>query len=634
MDDSMPQDEYFEWEDIVLYHAPYEVTENGQECQTLEYRRTLTHTLEESDSDSDDFQWGDSENGNERSASSSTTSIQTSFTFKSFRDSEKKESPIDFPSYEGNIEIGIGLGALKTLPPIGEEISLSEPPKADQKIQSNAAPTFERSTVPETRDCSVVCLQPCENVNYLVHQWQEDDVSASWKHLVTKRKTWRDISLLDHSSWKRHNTVSRLENASWRTWSKLRFGLKTVSPQTINWLKHCDDTCLYGPFSVNSRSWETSPPRSLSSSSTSRAVRTPKSKSEACTTTPASILKKPSIGDILRRGSLPSYSVPSSSSTLSFTSVQGCSLSDNSPLAHLQTSHQHVEFTASIPTLGSSQPKKNVKFLSEVRQYIIVNPIGDRKIHRTVKKTRSKTLDEEAYFLESEPAELVSEQSYWSPDSLWSYNQPQTQSQKQSPSQNTKEQKDVEWSWLGIVGEEETDYFSSKPHSTTVGSLYPYTQPTNSPNPSPSDIGEGSLSYYYGTSANTGNADPVNTDTVDDPIDYMLSCTPPGSDSETLGIGSMSPDSSSSTSDEHSSGSDESSDDETPPPVESDVGGGGGEVKIGRPVRGFGVDGLVVGRGVGVGVGFGVGMGMGIGIVDDEKHRLYEQVMEEFNLEY
>ena len=278
-----------------------------------------------------------------------------------------------------------------------------------------------------------------------------------------------------------------------------------------------------------------------------------------------------------------------------------------------------------------------MKFLSEVRQYIIVNPIGDRKIHRTVKKTRSTTLEEEAYFLDPDPVELVSEQSYWSPDSLWSYNQPQKEA---SPSQ-TQEQKDTEWTWLGIVGEDETDYFSSKPissHSTTAGTPYPYTQPTSTS--SPSDIGEGSLSYYYGTSQNnTDQATELGLETEeveDDPIDYLLSCTStPGSDSESLGVGSLSPGSSSSGSDEQSSASEESSDDEAPV-IETDV----GEMKIGGPVRGLGMGvGVGVGAGVGPGmlgrgVGMGMGFGMGIGIVDDEKHRLYEQVMEEFNLEY
>jgi len=57
-------------------------------------------------------------------------------------------------------------------------------------------------------------------------------------------------------------------------------------------------------------------------------------------------------------------------------------------------------------------------------------------------------------------------------------------------------------------------------------------------------------------------------------------------------------------------------------------------MKIGGPVRGLGVGAGAGMLGRSVGMGMGMGFGMGIGIVDDEKHRLYEQVMEEFNLEY
>lgn len=40
----------------------------------------------------------------------------------------------------------------------------------------------------------------------------------------------------------------RLENASWRTWMKARNNLRTISPESLNWLKDCDVTWLYGPL--------------------------------------------------------------------------------------------------------------------------------------------------------------------------------------------------------------------------------------------------------------------------------------------------------------------------------------------------------------------------------------------------
>ncbi|WVO15415.1 hypothetical protein L204_103073 [Cryptococcus depauperatus] len=71
-------------------------------------------------------------------------------------------------------------------------------------------------------------------VDYLSHVWSEEDVWASWRNM-TRHK--HEIA----------NGV-RLENASWRTWQKQRNKLKTISPETLNWLKDSDVTWLYGPL--------------------------------------------------------------------------------------------------------------------------------------------------------------------------------------------------------------------------------------------------------------------------------------------------------------------------------------------------------------------------------------------------
>ncbi|CAO3691596.1 unnamed protein product [Rhizopus microsporus] len=60
------------------------------------------------------------------------------------------------------------------------------------------------------------------------------DLAASWR-VLTKQK----LNII--------NGI-RLENASWRTWAKQRNNLKTVSPETLNWLKDSDVTWLYGPL--------------------------------------------------------------------------------------------------------------------------------------------------------------------------------------------------------------------------------------------------------------------------------------------------------------------------------------------------------------------------------------------------
>ncbi|RKL04143.1 hypothetical protein BFJ70_g17218 [Fusarium oxysporum] len=55
----------------------------------------------------------------------------------------------------------------------------------------------------------------------------------SWKYVTSRRGE-------DPNS-------ARLENACWRTWTKYKNNLKTVSPETLNWLKDSDVSWLYGP---------------------------------------------------------------------------------------------------------------------------------------------------------------------------------------------------------------------------------------------------------------------------------------------------------------------------------------------------------------------------------------------------
>lgn len=63
--------------------------------------------------------------------------------------------------------------------------------------------------------------QPSRHVDYLSHEWEEDEIRSSWRHVVGKRR------VLDN--WE------RLENASWRTWAKSRGRLLTISPEALNW---------------------------------------------------------------------------------------------------------------------------------------------------------------------------------------------------------------------------------------------------------------------------------------------------------------------------------------------------------------------------------------------------------------
>ncbi|KAG8931056.1 hypothetical protein FRC02_003287 [Tulasnella sp. 418] len=83
-------------------------------------------------------------------------------------------------------------------------------------------------------DTSLQTRLPQICVDYLSHDWLEEDVWKSWRNM-TRHKN--EVT----------NGV-RLENASWRTWWKQRNKLRTISPETLNWLKDSDVTWLYGPL--------------------------------------------------------------------------------------------------------------------------------------------------------------------------------------------------------------------------------------------------------------------------------------------------------------------------------------------------------------------------------------------------
>ena len=72
-----------------------------------------------------------------------------------------------------------------------------------------------------TPDDSSVTTLPTGQVDYLSHQWREEDVWSSWKSMTRQKNAIAN--------------GSRLENASWRTWWKQRNKLKTISPETLNW---------------------------------------------------------------------------------------------------------------------------------------------------------------------------------------------------------------------------------------------------------------------------------------------------------------------------------------------------------------------------------------------------------------
>lgn len=74
---------------------------------------------------------------------------------------------------------------------------------------------------PTVADDTMIREEPSRHVDYLSHDWREEDIWSSWRHIVSQRKVY--------------GQKSRLENASWRTWAKSKYRLRTVSPEKLNW---------------------------------------------------------------------------------------------------------------------------------------------------------------------------------------------------------------------------------------------------------------------------------------------------------------------------------------------------------------------------------------------------------------
>ena len=79
---------------------------------------------------------------------------------------------------------------------------------------------------PRIRDDILIMSEPSTQVDYLAHKWKEPDIWLSWRHIQSLRLP---------SSQKSDGYNTRLENACWRSWAKLKNKLLTCSPEMLNW---------------------------------------------------------------------------------------------------------------------------------------------------------------------------------------------------------------------------------------------------------------------------------------------------------------------------------------------------------------------------------------------------------------
>jgi Fungal protein of unknown function (DUF1752) len=250
------------------------------------------------------------------------------------------------------------------------------------------------SEVPQAvNDDQAIEDQPTRHVDYLSHDWREEDIWSSWRYIVARRNVYS-------------NSV-RLENASWRTWTKVKYNLKTISPETLNWfvlrnstlwtclltisrLKDCDVTWLYGPLQSDSRKClnpANSPPPSRLSTSSSFIDKKP-------------ILKKKSASQVILQRSISSNSLlkqagamlqaqqagptkgrPSyerSSSEFSLGTFSRGSVA-NTPAGDDSLSSVSTRYSVTSSGLQSPSERRHIHFNNEVEQCIAVESKEDEE---------------------------------------------------------------------------------------------------------------------------------------------------------------------------------------------------------------------------------------------------------------
>lgn len=133
-------------------------------------------------------------------------------------DDDEDVDEISFPSYHAT-ELS---GPEQPHQPSFDLESNEHEPKSNAPTPDIATPIDDADAVinPVADDIDVK-QEPSRQVDYLSHDWREEDIWSSWRHIVRRRKLYGE--------------QSRLENASWRTWTKQKYGLRTVSPETLNW---------------------------------------------------------------------------------------------------------------------------------------------------------------------------------------------------------------------------------------------------------------------------------------------------------------------------------------------------------------------------------------------------------------
>ncbi|CDR37261.1 CYFA0S01e09032g1_1 [Cyberlindnera fabianii] len=77
-------------------------------------------------------------------------------------------------------------------------------------------------------------------IDYFQFDFNELQLHNCWK-LVHRQR-------INEAFIPQSTDVTRLENLSWRRWTKMKYSLQEVSPEVVDWFKDSDITWLYGPL--------------------------------------------------------------------------------------------------------------------------------------------------------------------------------------------------------------------------------------------------------------------------------------------------------------------------------------------------------------------------------------------------
>ena len=289
----------------------------------------------------------------------------------------EEDDDIPFPSFEP-------VGLYETDESTPQALSSVDEESPAQPINSPRESLGELSS----NDDQALEPEPTRHVDYLAHEWREEDIWSSWRYIVARRKTIT-------------NSV-RLENASWRTWTKAKNNLKTVSPEKLNWLKDCDVTWLYGPLQTTTKkpfNTNTSPPPSRLSHSSSFINKKPILKKKAASVamleksiSSHSLLKQ--AGALLRaQQSSPAHGRSGFKRAPPTFSLGGSTASSvvNTPAEYV--SNLRTSFT--VCDLPSSSESRHIHFNNEVEQVIAIESDDDDEKHEEIHSVFSDEEEDE-----------------------------------------------------------------------------------------------------------------------------------------------------------------------------------------------------------------------------------------------